>query len=50
MPKQLKPEIQRNPMPTGPTAGPPAKIIENPPASSVGEALSNAKKQVNAAK
>jgi hypothetical protein len=27
-----------------------AKIIQNPPASSVSEALSNAKKQVDAAK
>jgi hypothetical protein len=29
---------------------PPVKVIENPPASSVAEALSNAKKQVEQAK
>ena len=45
-----EPKIQRDPMPRGPTAGPPAKIIENNPAKTVAQALANSQKAANAAK
>jgi hypothetical protein len=48
----LKPNIQKdvNPSQRGPTAGPPVRIIDNPPQATVAAALASGKRQVEASK